>query len=391
MLTVGVLSAISGSDVSAIVPTSLFTARDAAITFSVLQTNVCLYSHFRIPTLLYSRCMRKIALAAAVFIILFAAFHFTEAQTATPYRYFRIGNPADVSRKTEPGFALIGGGKDLDAAFLWMCKRSGGGDFLVLRATGTDAYNPYIQGLCHANSVATLVIPNKAAAEDPFAAETISKAEAIFISGGDQANYINVWRDTPVQRLLNAAIAKGVPIGGTSAGLAVQGEYIYSAQNDPPEGPDLTSKLALGNPFYHQVVIAHGFLDDPALKDTITDTHFNTRDRMGRLLVFMARILASGSAHLVKGMGVDEQTAFLMEPDGKGVVVGRGAVYFLSSTEKAPVLAEGMPLTSANFSVKKVSTGGKFDVSIWRGDSVDYQLRVDGGQIRSTQQNGSIY
>ena len=62
------------------------------------------------------------------------------------YKYFRIGSSADVQTKTQAGFALMGGGKDLDQAFKWMCERSGGGDFLVLRATGDDAYNPYIQG-----------------------------------------------------------------------------------------------------------------------------------------------------------------------------------------------------------------------------------------------------
>jgi cyanophycinase len=327
-----------------------------------------------------------VALALASVAVLAA-----HAQTSPSYHYFRVGNPLDIEKKTEPGFALIGGGKDLDPAFLWMCQRAGGGDFLVLRATGTDAYNPYIQGLCHLNSVATLVIPNKAAAEDPFVAETISKAEAIFISGGDQTNYINFWRDTPVQKLLNAAIKKGIPIGGTSAGLAVQGEYIYSAQNDPPEGPDLTSKLALANPFHHQVVIAHGFLDDQALKDTITDTHFDTRDRMGRLLVFMARILSSNTVPSIKGIGVDEQTALVMKPDGSGVVVGRGAVYFLSCTHKAVLLKEGMPLSFGEISVKKVSTGGSFNVHSWTGDSTDYQLNVEAGRISSTQQHGEVY
>jgi cyanophycinase len=87
-----------------------------------------------------------------------------------PYRYFRIGNPADVKTSTEAGFALIGGGKDLDPAFQWMCRRSGGGDFLILRATGTDAYNPYVETLCHQNSVSTLVIPDKRAANDSFVA-----------------------------------------------------------------------------------------------------------------------------------------------------------------------------------------------------------------------------
>jgi cyanophycinase len=332
-----------------------------------------------------SRTMRPLMIAACTLL----AAVFTSAQTNARYTYSRVGNSADVSRKTQPGFALIGGGEDLDAAFQWMCQKSGGGDFLVLRATGTDDYNPYIQGLCHQNSVATLVIPSRAAAEDPFVADTIRHAEAIFISGGDQANYINFWKGTPVQRLLNEATLKGVPIGGTSAGLAVQGEYIYTAQNDPPEGPDLSSKLALNDPFYRQVVVVRGFLVDPALKGTITDTHFDTRERMGRLLVFMARILASASS--IKAVGVDEQTAVLMEPDGHSTVVGHGAVYFLSAARPATVLKQGVPLSFADIAVQRVVAGGKFDLHSWSGDSVGYSLSVLDGVIHSTQPNGKAY
>ena len=61
---------------------------------------------------------------------------------------------------TTPGTVLMGGGTDVDGAFQWMCGKSGNGDFLVIRATGTDAYNPYIEQLCPSvNSVATLIIP----------------------------------------------------------------------------------------------------------------------------------------------------------------------------------------------------------------------------------------
>ncbi|HYK37910.1 cyanophycinase [Alloacidobacterium sp.] len=313
------------------------------------------------------------------------------AQTPDPYRYFRIGNPNDITTKTQPGFALMGGGKDLDPAFRWLCERSGGGDFLILRATGTDAYNSYVQGLCHVNSVATLVIPNLAAASDPFVAETISRAEAIFIAGGDQANYINFWQGTPVQTQLNAAIKKEVPIGGTSAGLAVQGEYVYSAQNDPFDGPDLTSTLALSNPFQPRVIIAHDFLNDPALKNTIMDTHFVTRDRMGRLLVFMARILDDNSLLSVKGIGIDERTAALMEPNGRATIVGSGAAYFLSLSTKAAVLKDGLPLTAQGFQVQKVLPGGGFDMRLWSGDSERYQLSIDAGVIHSTQEGGKVY
>jgi cyanophycinase len=55
------------------------------------------------------------------------------AQTQT-FQYFRLGNAQDVSTKASPGYALLGGGEDLDEAFKWLCAKGGGGDFLVLRA-----------------------------------------------------------------------------------------------------------------------------------------------------------------------------------------------------------------------------------------------------------------
>ena len=331
--------------------------------------------------------------AAKNLILLFSVMVICRSALAQekPYQYFRVGNPADVKTRTQPGFALIGGGKDLDPAFQWMCHRSGGGDFLILRATGTDAYNPYVQSLCHQNSVATLVIPDKHAAEDPFVAQTIAHAEAIFISGGDQANYINFWKNSPVQKELNDAIRRGVPMGGTSAGLAVQGEFIYSAQNDPPTGPDLRSKLALADPFQFQVVIADGFLENPALAGTITDTHFVTRDRMGRLLVFMARILASGDVKQVKGIGIDEQTAVLLEPDGRSSVVGKGAAYFLDAAGPPSVVKAGVPLSMRNVSVQKVAPGGAFDLRSWKGTATHYTFDVVAGAVLSSQPNRSVY
>src|SRR5438477_9198745 len=170
----------------------------------------------------------------------------TPAFCAKQYSYFRVGNASDVTTATTPGTVLMGGGTDVDAAFQWMCQRSGNGDFLVIRATGTDAYNPYIQQLCPAeNSVATLIIPNRAAASDRFVISTIQSAEAVWIAGGDQSNYINFWQGTSVEQTLNALIARGVPIGGTSAGMNVLAEFIYSAQASQA----ITSSEALANPF----------------------------------------------------------------------------------------------------------------------------------------------
>src|SRR5215469_11330253 len=90
-----------------------------------------------------------------IVVLLLLSALFSIAQPSPAYRYIRVGEPADVTVQPRPGFALMGGGTDLDEAFQFLCDRSGGGDLLVLRATGDDAYNSYLRGLCHLNSVAT--------------------------------------------------------------------------------------------------------------------------------------------------------------------------------------------------------------------------------------------
>jgi cyanophycinase len=318
-------------------------------------------------------------------------------QTTPAYRYFRLGSTANATATPRPGYALMGGGADLDEAFSWLCGHAGGGDLLVLRATGDDAYNPYIQKLCHLNSVATIVIPNRAAALDPFVAQAIGQASALFIAGGDQANYINFWQGTPVQAALNDAIARGVPIGGTSAGLAVLGEYAYTAQGDKPDGPDLDTKTALADPFGPRITLDRNFLKIPILQGALTDSHFARRDRMGRLLVFLARLTqpdrksTPGNGLRIRGIGVEQGVAVLADPDGQATVIGHGSAYFLLTKGFVEDLQPGKPLTFRDVTVQKVGPGHAFNLKTWTGDAIQYQLSVEGGVIHSTQASGAVY
>src|SRR4029077_16559375 len=136
---------------------------------------------------------------------------------AASYQYIRLGEKSDSTATAVAATAMMGGGADLDAAFRWLCRKANGGDFLILRAGGDDDYNPYVNGLCKLNSVATLIIPDRNAAQDPAVAELIRHAEAVFIAGGDQSRYVNFWQGTPVQDAINAHLASGKPIGGTCA------------------------------------------------------------------------------------------------------------------------------------------------------------------------------
>jgi len=336
--------------------------------------------HFRIIALLF-------AIAPSAFA----------AAQSPAYQYFRIGNRANSTTAIpHAGYALMGGGTDLDQAFRWLCARSGGGDFLVLRAHGNDDYIPYIQKLCHLNSVATLIIPSRVAANDAFVADAIRHATALFIAGGDQANYINFWERTPVQDALNDAIRRGIPIGGTSAGLAVLGEYAYTAQGDKPDDKDLDSKTALNDPYHPRITLDDHFLRIPILEHILTDTHFARRDRMGRLLVFLARENEPDGVPLppdrrVRGLGVEQGAAVLVEPDGSASVIGHGSAYFVTESGNAEVLQPGKPLNLRNIAVEKVEAGHSFNLKTWQGDATRYRLTVEGGLLHSTQSGGAIY
>ncbi len=331
---------------------------------------------------------RALSLVCLLTFVLAASF-----AHAASYQYFRIGNKSDVEPNPVPGIALMGGGDDLDEAFRWLCQKGNGGDFVILRATGDDEYNAYVNGLCKLNSVATLILPDRNAALDPAVADIIRRAEVVFIAGGDQANYIRGWKGTPVQEAINANIAAGKPIGGTSAGLAVLGEFAYGALGDKPDDNDLASAQVLANPYFDRVTVIRGFLTIPRLRNMLTDSHFAKRDRMGRTLGFLARIIQDGQSKSPHEVAIDEKSAVLVELDGKGTVVGNGkGAYFLAPTQPPDVCKSGQPLTFHKIAVYRVPTGGHFDLRSWTGDGgTAYSLSVDEGKIVSTQENKMVY
>jgi cyanophycinase len=244
------------------------------------------------------------------------------------WKYFRTGNSADSAAKPRGGFALMGGGAKQDPAFRFLCERANGGDFLILRANTEDDYakkvNEEIKILCPLNSVATIVFTDREDSDDSKVVKIIEQAEAIFFAGGDQSNYMRFWQDTPVQDALNRHIASGKPIGGSSAGLAILREFSFASIIDTIHSPE-----ALADPYGNKVTISRVFLRGPLLTGTITDTHFAKRDRIGRLVVFLARILQDGWATQARAIAVEENAAVLLERDGLGKVVGTGQAYFL--------------------------------------------------------------
>lgn len=329
---------------------------------------------------------------SAVSLIFTISFSIAATAQHSSYRYFRVGQTTDSPAQPNAGYALMGGGKDLDDAFRWLCEKARGGDFLILRAADDDAYNPYVKGLCKVNSVATLIIPDRDGAQDPAVANIIRHAQAIFIAGGDQAHYVRAWQNTGVQDALNAHIASGKPLGGTSAGLAVLGEFVYGALNDPPDAM-LASPEALQDPFALQITLIRNFLSIPVLRNTVTDSHFAKRDRMGRSLAFLARLIQDGWSEYPREIAVDEKSAVLVEKNGNSTVVGSGkGAYFIRPTRRPEICKKDIPLTFVAISTYKAPAGSHFDLSSWQGDGgISYTLSVEKGRITSTQPGNELY
>jgi cyanophycinase len=322
--------------------------------------------------------------------LLLLAFFLLAPSAPAKWKYFRAGNAADSTATPRAGFALMGGGEQ-DLALKFLCERANGGDFLILRANTEDDYaqkvNEEIRALCPLNSAATIVFSERDDSDDPKLIERIAQAEAIFIAGGDQANYVRFWQDTPVEDAINRHIAAGKPIGGSSAGLAVLGEFSFSSMIDTIHSPE-----AIADPYGNKVTISRDFLRIPLLTGIITDTHFAKRDRMGRLLVFLARILQDGWAAQVRAIAVEEGVAVLLEPDAQAKIIGSGAAYFLEAKNSPDVCQRKVPLGFRGITVHRSPSGASFNVKDWKGTGGDdYQLAVVNGVVKAPGSNHGIY
>ncbi len=325
--------------------------------------------------------IRKLSRAAILFAAIFLTCTLSGvAQTARGNGYTAYSVAAkDPKPSSASTFAavLLGGHGDVDEATQFICKHSGGGELVVLRASGADDYNSEFHSACPGNSVTTLVITSSEGANNTFVAEKIRNAHAIFIAGGDQSNYVKFWTGNAVQKEINGAIARGVPIGGISAGLAVQGQFVFTAMQDTVKSPE-----ALANPYDPHVTLVRDFLSLPVLKRVVTDSHFSQRERMGRSLAFLARIVQDGWATEAHGIGVDEMTAVLVEAGGHARVVGKNSAYFMTLDHRPEVCADGKPLTMRHVKVLKLSAGDKFNLTTWSDTAgASFEVNVVDGVI----------
>lgn len=329
--------------------------------------------------------VRASAFAVVVFLLAWPLAAFSAESAPSGYSYYSIGEiNAPTPRKPEIGLMLMGGGGWVKDAFHWLVEKGGGGHFVILRASGADDLQKELyQDIGGVTSVETIVFSDRKAASDPRVLAIVRRADGIFLAGGDQAKYVRFWKGTPLNKALDAHVRSGKPIGGSSAGLAILGGYSYGSL----DGESLTSRKALGDPLGPGVTLVRNFLHFPFLRNVITDSHFGKRARLGRLVVFVARVAHEERIDSIRGIGIDENTALCIDSKGTGRVFtgSHGYAWLVRPTRAAERIVANQPLEIRSVPVIGIGPSSTIDLKTFEVQAPAFELTVDavGGAIQT--------
>jgi cyanophycinase-like exopeptidase len=316
-----------------------------------------------------------------------------DAYLSKPYDYYLAchdGHDTDEIAMPQPATLLIGGAEGdtsgEDGATRWFLEQARHGKYLVLRVGGIGSQAEWI---CQnysdrVHSAAELSIDSREAANRPEVVDFIRQAGALFIAGGDQNAYRELWEGTQIEDAINDLInTKHVPIAATSAGTSILCGYYYA-----PEHQGVLSSEILNDPFHYNTQTIHrgDFLKVPGLERVIIDTHLdrtnrqNPETRYGRLLGLLARVILKDDSRLDNyAIGLEEGAFVAIDSQGIARVFGNSSqqgqdAYFLKPNRALPEQMEpGRPLVWDNdgqaVKVYRISGtpegSGSFDLSNW--------------------------
>lgn len=291
-----------------------------------------------------------------------------------------LGGVTDAVTTPVPSLVLMGGGvEDVQASTVFV-EGARGGDIIVLRASGSVFTYPnyFFFGLLPSvkpSSVNTILLASPEAGAEEAVLCRLGYAEAIWLAGGDQKDYLVRW-PSELHAALAEFIEDGGAMGGTSAGAVSLGEAAFDAD----EGT-VTSQAALQNPLSSLVSLTYPSFAHPKLQNALVDSHFSQRDREGRLLVFLARFLEEKAKSQVVGIGLDEGVALVLDESGFRVMgPPDGAVWVYRVTGPAG-LSDGQPLELEGIIRVRLEPGAEgewpLDFQVFSG----VELRVSGGVL----------
>jgi len=234
-----------------------------------------------------------------------------------------MGPPALAQRPKLSRLVIVGGAEDrlqdriILRKYVDYCGGSAAKIRIITAASGDpegvwQSYRNVFMAL-GVEDVQRLVLDDRNSAHSPQVQPEILQADGIFMSGGDQSRLMDILWDTPAYQSMHQAFhVNGCCIGGTSAGAAVMSRHMIA------QGPAVLrpSKEAVDTD------IGLGFLSQ-----AVVDQHFSERRRLARLLSTLAM------RPDLLGVGIDEDTALVIERGEAIEVIGKGSVTLVDPSQ----------------------------------------------------------
>ena len=173
----------------------------------------------------------------------------------------------------------------------------------------------------------------------------LETATGVFFTGGNQLRISTIMGGTPAAKLIRERNARGVHVGGTSAGASILSEHMIAFGKEGSSPRAGSVRLAPGLGLTNRFII---------------DQHFRQRDRLGRLVAALA------FNPFAIGIGLDEDTAAFISPDnvlevecsGAITVVDAGDLQFSSMAD----VGQNQPVCLLGLKVHILVAGATFDL-----------------------------
>jgi cyanophycinase len=232
-------------------------------------------------------------------------------------------------------FVAVSGGRDADIVVIPTASR--------LHETGSR-YEQLFQQLGAAR-VAIMDFDTRRDCHEQGRLGRLGEASGIFFTGGNQLRLTTLLGGTPVAKLIRGRNARGVTVGGTSAGASILSEHMIAFGDDGSSAISGSVRLAPGLGLTNRFVI---------------DQHFRQRDRLGRLLTALAYNPFS------VGIGLDEDTAAFIGPDDTLEVEGSGGVTVVDAADVSfssmDLVSEGQPICMLGLKLHLLVSGATFNL-----------------------------
>jgi cyanophycinase len=271
---------------------------------------------------------------------------------------------------------IIGGAEDKvrDRVILGrFCELAGGSDGIVAvistaSSMGFEAGERYRQvftGL-GIGTVRPLHAMTRNQANDEGYVRQIRDATGVFLTGGNQLRLSSTIGGTLLADAVLERFRQGAVVAGTSAGASAMSSHM------------IAFGASGGTPKHRMAALAAGL---GVLPSVIVDQHFQQRNRYGRLL----SVIAQNPSLL--GLGVDEDTAGVVDPDGVMEVIGRGSVTIVdgASAETDAWNVHGhRPVMISGVILHALPSGYRFDLRRRKRIATPDLKALPGGNVAST-------